>query len=658
MSVLLWGFLLSPIRAEEIVEATETPAVEQSITTGEAVAEVESNNEIDNNANLEVENSAVATTGENQSNNEDDADISVDTGEATAEISNQNQINTNILEVATTTVDIGDSGAEIGETLPAEIEIIENNNQAEVMAESEAVASTGENQVITNNADVQVNSGGANAYVNVINLINTNAVGTNLGIYLINNFNQEWANLDLNQMWLKLMAGEGAMVIEAGSNDEKMVIISNRNLSNLNNVVTVVAASGNNVVSGGDEVLIVTGNATAVANVINLVNTNLVGSQFFIGVVNVLGENLGDIILPNPEKFQTTENNGGSMAMNNNQAILDNTVITDSNSGNNVTLNVNNSTIETGTAQAYSNDLSIVNLNVEMNNQMWLQLNVLGESSGKIYNWSFPGSVEEIGDNQLLFILNENGCLDCQSGNDLVINNNSAQVNNSILVTADSGGNQIIGANNGTINSGSAWSIANLTNLINLNIRGSDWFWGIVNVLGNWKGNIIFAYPDLAVGLSANKDGGRSGEEVVYRINYSNLGYEMANEADLEIDLPAELIYISDDSDLQMTREGNKLKWKINNLAANSGSSFNLTAKLGDLAEKKDIQVQVLAMVQTKATESNLNNNQSVWATVIWYPIIENNRQVEGNNNTSDRVTKVILEAKIMLIIMYCQTIL
>jgi len=637
LTFLLWGFLLSPIQAEEItevspeviLETTEILIIEQSITTGEAAAEVESNNEIDNNPKLEVGNSAVATTGENQSSNDDDTDITVDTGEATAEIINQNQVNTNVLDVATTTV--------------------ENNNEAEVAIENEAAAATGENEVVTNNADVQVNTGETNAYVNVINLINTNVVGTNLGIYLINNFDQEWANLDLNQMWLKLMAGEGTTVIEAGSNDEKMVIISNRNLVNLNNVVTVVATSGNNSVNGGNEVLIVTGNATAVANVINLVNTNLVGGQFFIGVVNVLGENLGDIILPNPEKFQNAENsnnNGGSVTINSNQAVLDNTVITNSNSGNNATVNVNNSMIETGTAQAYSNDLSIVNLNAELNNQMLLQLNVLGESSGKIYNLSFPGSVEEIGNNQLLFVLNENGCLDCQNGNDLVINNNSAQVTNSILLTADSGGNQIIGANNSTINSGSAWSIANLTNLINLNIQGSDWFWGIINVLGNWKGNIIFAYPDLAVGLSANKDGGQSGEEVIYRINYNNLGYEMANEVDLEIDLPAELIYISDDSGLQMTREGNKLKWKINNLAANSGSSFNLTIKLGDLVEKKDIQVQVLAMVQTKATESNLNNNQSVWATVIWYPIIENNRQVEGNNNNSNRVTKVILEAK------------
>ncbi len=676
---LLWGFLWSPIQAEETTEVssevppqvtsetTEIPIAEQSIVTGEAVAEVESNNEVNNNsgkttgtvdgcqleidcsnqnnnqANLEVENNSVATTGENQSSNDNDTEINIDTGGATAGTTNQNQVNTNNLEVATTIIDTSE------EEIKSEVEKIENNNQAEVTTENESLATTGENETITSKANVSVNSGEANAYANVINLINTNVVGTNLGIYLINNFDQEWANLDLNQMWLKLMAGEGAMIIEAGSNDEKMVIISNKNLANLNNVVTVVATSGNNTVVGGDEVLIVTGKATAVANVINLVNTNLVGGQFFIGVINVLGENLGDIVLPNPEKFQTREisgNSDGSVTINNNQAVLNNTVVTDSNSGNNATINVNNSTIETGTAQAYSNDLSVINLNAEVNNQMWLQLNVLGESSGKIYNWSFPGSVEDISNNQLLFVLNEDGCLNCQNENDLIINNNIAQVNNSILVTADSGGNQISGANNGTINSGSAWSIANLTNLINVNVWGSDWFWGMINVLGNWKGDIIFAYPDLTVGLSADKKGGQSGEEIIYLINYSNLGYEIANEADLEIDLPKELIYVADNSGLPLVREGNKLKWKINNLAANTNNSFNLTAKLDGL-EKKDVQVEILAMVQTKTTESNLNNNQSVWATIIWYPIIEKREQnEESKNNVSDRQTKIVLEAK------------
>jgi len=138
LTFLLWGFLLSPIQAEEMTEVppetTEIPITEQSITTGEAVAEVESNNEIDNNASLEVGNSAVAITGENQSSNDDDTDITVDTGEATAEIINQNQVNTNVLDVATTTV--------------------ENNNEAEVTAENEAMAATGENEVVTESKNV------------------------------------------------------------------------------------------------------------------------------------------------------------------------------------------------------------------------------------------------------------------------------------------------------------------------------------------------------------------------------------------------------------------------------------------------------------------------------------------------------------------------
>ncbi len=660
MTFLLWGYLCPSILAEEI---TETVAAEQSVTTSEAVAEVESNNDVNNSlavtegtidgcqieincsnqnnneATLEVGNSAAATTGENQSINDNNANININTGEATAVIINQNQVNTNTLEVATTM-------AEVGET---ETEIIINNNQAEVKTENNLAAATGENNGVTNTANVTINTGGATAYANVINLINTNVVGTNLGIYLVNNFDEGWADLDLNQMWLKLISGNGVTVIETGSSNKKMVIISNNNLAKLNNVVTVSAVTGGNTVVGGDEVLVITGEAVAVANVINLVNTNLTGSQFFIGVVNVLGENLGNIVLPSPEKFQSggnTYGNNSSVSINNNSAVLNNTVVAESNSGNNTTVNVNQTDIETGTATTYSSDLSVVNLNAELNSQMWLQLNVLGESSGKIYNWSYPGSVEEINSNQLLFVLNENGCLNCQSGNSLLMNNNLAEVTNSVLVTADSGGNQITNSGSGTIQSGSATAIANLTNLINVNIHGSDWFWGIINILGNWKGDVIFAYPDLAVNLTANKDGGQKGDEVVYRVNYSNLGYETADEAEVKINLPSDLVYVSDDSGLQMVREGNILKWKLTNLTAKNSGGFNLVTKINNLTEETGTKVEVSATIETNLTESDLNNNQSVWAIVIWYPIETKSQNEEVNNNSSDRQTKIVVEAK------------
>lgn len=657
-----------PILAEEVLEtipevAPETAITEQSIITGEAVAKVESNNEVNNNlavtegsvngcqleincsnqnnnsANLEIGNSVAATTGENQSTNSDNTEIKVNTGEATAAITNQNQVNTNTLEVATTMVDVGET----------EMELVENNNQAEVTIENNSVAATGENNVETNNGDVLVNTGNAIAYANVINLINTNVVGTNLGIYVVNNFDQEWVDLDLNQMWLKLINGNGVTIIESGTSNKKMVIISNKNLAKLNNVVTVSAVTGGNIVTGGNEVLILTGEAVAVANVINLVNTNLVGGQFFIGVVNVLGENLGNVVLPNPNNFQNNESvsNDGSVVINNNQAVLDNTVVAESNSGNNTTVNVNQSEIGTRETTTYSSDLSVVNLNAELNNQMWLQLNVLGETSGKIYNWSYPGSVEEINNGQLLFVLNENGCLNCQGGNDLLINNNLAEVTNSVLVTADSGGNQILGASDGVIESGSATAIANLTNLLNVNIYGSDWFWGIINILGNWGGDVIFAYPDLAVNLTANKNESRSGEEIVYRINYSNLGYEKVDEAELKINLPVGLNYVSDDSGWLLTQEGNKLKWKLNNVAAKSGGGFNLKVKINNLNDDRDVQLQTVAVIATNLVESDLNNNQSVWLTIVWHSVRENNSQNQENkNNASDRETKIVVEAK------------
>ena len=104
---------------------------------------------------------------------------------------------------------------------------------------------------------------------------------------------------------------------------------------------------------------------------------------------------------------------------------------------------------------------------------------------------------------------------------------------------------------------------------------------------------------------------------------------------------------MSDDSGLQMVREGNILKWKLTNLMAKNSGGFNLVAKIDNLVEKSKTKVEVSAAIETSLTESDLNNNKSVWAIMIWYPVVEKKSQNGGiSNNSSDRQTKIVVEAK------------
>ena len=53
------------------------------------------------------------------------------------------------------------------------------------------------------------------------------------------------------------------------------------------------------------------------------------------------------------------------------------------------------------------------------------------------------------------------------------------------------------------------------------------------------------------------------------------MGDEGIEEAELEIELPAEMSYVDDDSGSEALQEGNKLKWKITNLLAKSGDNLS-----------------------------------------------------------------------------------
>src|SRR5690606_11767857 len=84
----------------------------------------------------------------------------------------------------------------------------------------------------------------------------------------------------------------------SGCNCGDLEVNSATNASIENNV-DLVAISGNATVSGntnaGDAT---TGSATAIANIINMINSSIASGQSFIGAINIHGNLEGDILMP------------------------------------------------------------------------------------------------------------------------------------------------------------------------------------------------------------------------------------------------------------------------------------------------------------------------------------------------------------------------
>ncbi|MFA6602748.1 MAG: hypothetical protein WCT01_02995 [Candidatus Shapirobacteria bacterium] len=507
-------------------------------------------------------------------------------------------------------------------------------NDVGVTTVGTAQATTGDNSVADPEANVQITTGSALAYANVINLINTNLLNSQLGLYIVNDFSNEWANLDLNGIWSNLVTGSGVSLIQPGLSGQTVLLISPYNLARLNNHITVMANTGQNQVEGGNHVLIVTGDATALANVVNLVNTNLINSQLFIGVVNIAADNLGDIILPNPSSFSSPNNSSSSSDSSINQvADINSTASTQANSGDNSTSTSGSSTITTSAAYALTNQANLANLSPE--NQMLFLLNVLGTPSGSIYNRLFPGSVEPILANQLLLLLSQFGCSSCFPGQS-TLGINQAYINNQVNVMANTGNNQVADASTSILQTGNATAIANILNLANLNFNDSRWFWTITNIIGNWKGNVIYAYPDLFVNITGSLTRGTLGDIQTFKVDLANLGHDPALGTTLELDLPPQMVYLGDDSGLTPIVNGSKIVWHLDRFQAKSTRTFNLTTRIDSLGDTTDFEAETRVAISNQSSESDLQNNHSRWATIIWYPLVTADNSSASTSSSSN----------------------
>ena len=323
------------------------------------------------------------------------------------------------------------------------------------------------------------------------------------------------------------------------------------NDADIANSMDLIADSGHNDTSyntGGDS-SITTGDANVAANLLNFVNSNVIGGVAF--VVNIFGDLVGDIIFPdnlpgiggsslsasntgngsgsdNDATIDLTNQNNVDLA---NYAYIDNYLTIDGNTGGNQS-NYNTggeSSIETGDVTVNAEILNLANINLlsASDEPLWVILvNNMGTWTGKIVG-ALTGT-NYSGSDGLVFTVDENGqiiatnsgngadstnnaAITADSTNNLVINNN-ANITNNVNLTANTGGNRASYNTGGdsSIKTGDANIAASIVNFINSNIIGRTVMVGIVNVFGSWLGDAVPPGEDPDVNNNSAGAGGAS----------------------------------------------------------------------------------------------------------------------------------------------------
>lgn len=213
---------------------------------------------------------------------------------------------------------------------------INNNNYADVSTVVNTNANTGGNSItdgVSFDSGPSITTGNATSWVNILDILNTNIVGNKFFALKINTFGH-WVgtirgflgNILVMPDYVLLYNGNfpiptpeppvdsQASVLNTGDNatiDESAIsnnslAVNNNNTATVRNIIDLTANTGDNA-AGKFNAHITTGNASIYANILNMINTNIVGDNWFYAVVNIFNNFVGDIVFPRPDLSITTQ---------------------------------------------------------------------------------------------------------------------------------------------------------------------------------------------------------------------------------------------------------------------------------------------------------------------------------------------------------------
>ncbi|MDP6585462.1 MAG: hypothetical protein QF535_12465, partial [Anaerolineales bacterium] len=474
--------------APEEEESTQEAEGNTVIDTGDAIA----TGDIDNS----VSTNDVGTNGTSTPYFEEGDEMA-----ATSTPPVEEETSTSTDPTSETTGGAGGSGAN---------EDIDNNNSVDVANSAEVTGQTGSNQA-NNNDNTVIKTGDAYAQADILNVVNTNIYNsTGFFLFLSSLLNGTLGDLDardlefFNPDYYQL---NDSCTDGCPGSTPATIDIANNSDTNIGNAVSVTAGTGANESldnSGASQIL--TGNAYAAANVINVANTNIINSNYLLLTFNNFGDWGGDFILPVGSDFTHIFDGGTGITSgsytNNNDAGVNNNLGAGANSGDNAAKGSDGSSVNTGNSSSAANVINHTNTNLFGGDTFRILFKVHGDWNGNIFG-APPGMTwkETTGGVELTYNPNQLGTSKT-TGNVNIENNSTTTIDNNIEVFALTGENKV-GGNTAAVSTGDAYAAANVNNFANTNVIGKNWLLAIVNIFGDWNGDISFGRPDLWIGGKA-----------------------------------------------------------------------------------------------------------------------------------------------------------
>lgn len=539
------------------------------------------------------------TTGETQGATS--TDTVVTSGEATSQTDTHNQVNTNI---ASTTADGSANSSTESDT---------NTNAAEIGAESTSTADTGANTA-TSTGNASASSGNAIATSNVINVANTNIFDSDGLIMFLTQL--LGGAPDLRTLDLSYFFGTGATTtctfLSCGASDTQNVIDTNT-ATVTNEMLVRASTGGNSADAGAGDATSTSGNAYAVANLVNLVNTNIIDSKYLLLSFNMLGNLNGDITLPDADFWKKLFQNGSAVsgsgnqlnAATDNQVAISGTSTADAQTGGNSATSDATSTATSGVARAAVSSFTQANTTQVGGTSVFLLFRVLGNWSGSVQGLPDGITWQQTPDGIVLSGGSTSGTSALLGGSSNALNattSNTAALINNVHVWALTGENQAHSATGtATASSGNAFAAANTVNLVNTTILGRNWIFAIFNILGDWNGNIAFGHPDLWIGAAAQAaNPAPKGSTVIYKITVANKGDADATDVRLKLAFDRSLLAF-DQSDIQTAigDDATGLTWNIGTIRKGDSRDIEYRAVVSRSVQQPILLTASLTSAQT-----------------------------------------------------------
>lgn len=330
-------------------------------------------------------------------------------------------------------------------------------------------------------------TGDAAAVANIMNVVNSSIVtdsNQKIATFSQDIMGDVKGDIVLYPLLLKAM-------LEANAKENSATTINATTDLGINNYINLAARSGDATVDSNTTAgNATTGSATAMANVVNILNSMIAAQDSFIGTINIYGSLDGDILVAPDFIPQMLANNGGGKTEEDLKVSTQDT-----------TTIVNNITAvaESGAASVFGNttggngttgdaDSSVVIFNVTghdivAENSMLIFVNVLGK---------WVGMIVDAPQGATAALLGTGVTKNTKYEPDLTVNSQSTHgITNTIAISAETG--DAVVSNNttgGNAISGQAKAMANVANMSGTQLNLSGWFKVLfINIQGDWCGS-------------------------------------------------------------------------------------------------------------------------------------------------------------------------